>query len=69
MMAGINPPVKNCCGRGIPTVGPTCNKCMRMCRNPEKYFLWDSVHPTQIVYRYMSDYLIRNVLPQFNTTA
>lgn len=69
MMAGIYPPTVSCCGINITTVGPTCNMSVPICPDPRKYFLWDSVHPSEVVYRYMSKYLIKNVLPQFNTTA
>ncbi|KAK1375723.1 GDSL esterase/lipase [Heracleum sosnowskyi] len=66
---GLYPPTIDCCGRGIPTLGPTCNISVQTCPNPENYFLWDAVHPTQAVYHYMSHYLIKNVLPKFNKAA
>lgn len=69
MMAGLHPPNINCCGMGIPAVGPTCNISVPTCPNPQNYFMWDAIHPTQVVYRYVADYLIRTVLPQFNRTA
>lgn len=69
LMAGIYTPIGNCCGEGVLTMGLTCNTFVLTCSNPSNYFLWDSIHPTQVVYRYMSDYLISNVLPQFNLLA
>ncbi|KAL8113433.1 hypothetical protein AgCh_020663 [Apium graveolens] len=66
---GLHPPNINCCGMGIPAVGPTCNISVPTCPNPQNYFMWDAIHPTQVVYRYVADYLIRTVLPQFNRTA
>ncbi|KAL8094395.1 hypothetical protein AgCh_036068 [Apium graveolens] len=63
---GIFTPIGNCCGEGALTMGLTCNMLVLTCSNPSNYFLWDSIHPTQVVYRYMSDQLITNVLPQFN---
>ncbi|KAL1825727.1 hypothetical protein ACET3Z_012505 [Daucus carota] len=66
---GLYTPIGNCCGEGVPAMGLTCNTFVLTCPNPSKYFLWDSIHPTQAVYRYMSDYLISNALPQFNLLA
>ncbi|KAL1829445.1 hypothetical protein ACET3Z_007857 [Daucus carota] len=55
----------NCCGEGFPTMAATCNEFVLTCPNPASYMLWDSVHPTQAVYRVMTDFLIKNVLSQF----
>ncbi|KAK1398682.1 GDSL esterase/lipase [Heracleum sosnowskyi] len=65
---GIQYPIgPGCCGNGLfPRMGPTCDIYAPLCGNPSNHFFWDAVHPTQTVYRYMSDYLITNVLPQFN---
>lgn len=65
MIAGIQL-IPACCGNGFPTMGNTCTTSVPHCDDPSNHFFWDSVHPTQTVYRYMSDYLINNVLPQFN---
>ncbi|KAL1816468.1 hypothetical protein ACET3Z_019042 [Daucus carota] len=63
---GILLPFGTCCGDGILAMGPACNSLVPRCSNPSNHFFWDAVHPTETVYRYMSDYLIRNVLPQFH---
>ncbi|KAL3512425.1 hypothetical protein ACH5RR_025142 [Cinchona calisaya] len=58
--------LKACCGSGGKYNYNEKKICasngVKACPNPAKFIHWDGVHLTQETYRYISEYLIRNVL-------
>ncbi|KAK8672355.1 hypothetical protein V6N13_110727 [Hibiscus sabdariffa] len=62
---GIAETSVGCCGSGI-LVGLSliCNGMSPVCRNPREYVFWDSVHPTQQVYRQLAKYVVKEVVPK-----
>ncbi|XP_057513852.1 GDSL esterase/lipase At2g31540 [Actinidia eriantha] len=57
---------RGCCGAGIVGGGPFCSPFIPVCANPSQYLLWDSIHPGESAYRYISQDLLENALPQFS---
>uniref|UniRef100_A0ACD5VRM9 Uncharacterized protein n=1 Tax=Avena sativa TaxID=4498 RepID=A0ACD5VRM9_AVESA len=62
---GFTETKQGCCGTGLTEVGLLCNVFTRTCRNPSSYVFYDAVHPTERVYRIATDYILKNVIPQF----
>jgi len=56
---------KGCCGTGLFEITPLCNEFSPTCEDPSKYVFWDSIHPTEVVYRYIAKYIQKEVLPMF----
>ncbi|GMI75727.1 hypothetical protein like AT2G30310 [Hibiscus trionum] len=54
---------RGCCGTGLLEASFLCNPLTPVCKNPSKFLFWDSVHPTQQAYIYLTDYIINQVLP------
>ncbi|KAK3443967.1 hypothetical protein EUGRSUZ_B04006 [Eucalyptus grandis] len=55
---------KGCCGTGFVEAGPLCNELTPTCRNSSQYLFWDSIHPCESAYYYISLFLEEQVLPQ-----
>ncbi|KAI3410809.1 Lipase_GDSL domain-containing protein, partial [Psidium guajava] len=55
---------KGCCGTGYVEAGPLCNELTPPCHNSSQYLFWDSIHPSESAYYYMSLFLEEQVLPQ-----
>ncbi|XP_068461766.1 GDSL esterase/lipase At2g30220-like [Phaseolus vulgaris] len=62
---GLKETNKGCCGSGLFEVSPLCNELSSTCDDPSKYVFWDSVHPTEVVYKYIAKYIKMEVLPKF----
>ncbi|XP_015875017.1 GDSL esterase/lipase At5g03980-like isoform X1 [Ziziphus jujuba] len=60
--------LKSCCGIGGDYNFSLAKRCgasgVPVCSNPDQRISWDGVHPTQKAYHYMSDWLIRDLLPR-----
>ncbi|KAM1115193.1 hypothetical protein TB2_038290 [Malus domestica] len=56
---------RGCCGTGFVEAGPLCNALTPVCADDSEYLFWDSIHPTEATYQYLSKYLEKNVLPKF----
>ncbi|XP_022769947.1 GDSL esterase/lipase At2g30310-like [Durio zibethinus] len=56
---------KGCCGTGLLEVSFLCNPLTPICRKPSQFLFWDSVHPTQEVYRYLAKLFVKEVVSQF----
>ncbi|XVF11627.1 hypothetical protein REPUB_Repub08aG0043500 [Reevesia pubescens] len=56
---------RGCCGTGLLEASFLCNPMTPICRKPSEFIFWDSVHPTQEVYRYLAKYLEKELVPQF----
>ncbi|XP_010279185.1 PREDICTED: GDSL esterase/lipase At5g45950-like [Nelumbo nucifera] len=57
---GFTETSKGCCGSGTIEVGETC-RGMSTCKDPSKYIFWDSVHPTEHMYRIIANEALRTV--------
>ncbi|CAL2263370.1 unnamed protein product [Prunus armeniaca] len=55
---------KGCCGTGLVEAGPLCNALTPLCANDLEYLFWDSIHPSEAAYQYISKYLEKEVLPK-----
>ncbi|XP_044973080.1 GDSL esterase/lipase At1g58430-like [Hordeum vulgare subsp. vulgare] len=62
---GFTETTLGCCGTGLTEVGILCNRFTPICRNVSSYIFYDAVHPTERVYRIATDYIVKNVIPQF----
>ncbi|KAK1667627.1 hypothetical protein QYE76_055786 [Lolium multiflorum] len=62
---GFRETKRGCCGTGLTEVGLLCNVFTPTCRNSSSYVFYDAVHPTERVYRIATDYILKNVIPQF----
>uniref|UniRef100_A0A453FUK8 GDSL esterase/lipase n=1 Tax=Aegilops tauschii subsp. strangulata TaxID=200361 RepID=A0A453FUK8_AEGTS len=65
MTTGFAETTLGCCGTGLTEVGILCNRFTPICRNVSSYVFYDAVHPTERVYRIATDYIVKNVIPQF----
>ncbi|BBH04583.1 GDSL-like Lipase/Acylhydrolase family protein, partial [Prunus dulcis] len=43
---------------------PLCNALTPLCANDLEYLFWDSIHPSEAAYHYISKYLEKEVLPK-----
>ncbi|CAM0883014.1 unnamed protein product [Alopecurus aequalis] len=62
---GFTETTLGCCGTGLTEVGLLCNSFSHTCWNASSYVFYDAVHPTERVYRIATDYILKNVIPQF----
>lgn len=62
---GFTETTRGCCGTGLREVGLLCNALTPTCTNVSSYVFYDAVHPTERVYRIATDYILKNVIPQF----
>ncbi|CAK9314602.1 unnamed protein product [Citrullus colocynthis] len=52
---------KGCCGTGLAETGPLCNPKTPTCEDPKKYLFWDSVHPTESTYYFVSNSILKQL--------
>lgn len=64
MYKGFVETKKGCCGTGLVEAGPLCNALTPLCANDSEYLFWDSIHPSEAAYQYISKYLENEVLPK-----
>ncbi|KAJ4979713.1 hypothetical protein NE237_010493 [Protea cynaroides] len=62
---GFTETKKGCCGSGLLEVGPLCNLLTPSCANASKYLFWDSIHPGEVAYRYVTNHIVDNALLHF----
>ncbi|XP_035545917.1 GDSL esterase/lipase At2g30310-like [Juglans regia] len=55
---------RGCCGTGLIEVGPLCTPITPICKKASEYLFWDSIHPSEIAYQYLSNYMMKTVLPK-----
>ncbi|KAK4370217.1 hypothetical protein RND71_009692 [Anisodus tanguticus] len=53
---------RGCCGSGTYEAGPFCNKDRPVCENASKYLFWDSIHPGESAYRYLTNMAMKKLL-------
>ncbi|KAA0059942.1 GDSL esterase/lipase [Cucumis melo var. makuwa] len=56
-----------CCGTGMAEAGPLCNsKTSTICENPSKFMFWDSIHPTEAAYKFITESLLKQFADRLN---
>ncbi|XP_040993807.1 GDSL esterase/lipase At2g30310-like [Juglans microcarpa x Juglans regia] len=55
---------RGCCGTGLIEVGPLCTPITPICKKASEYLFWDSIHPSETAYQYLSKYIMKRVLPK-----
>ncbi|KAL7597654.1 hypothetical protein Lser_V15G26759 [Lactuca serriola] len=58
-----------CCGTGLLEAGPICTYLTPLCTNPSNYLFFDSIHPTEAAYRYVTKTLLNKILRHLNTSG
>ncbi|XP_042495002.1 GDSL esterase/lipase EXL3-like [Macadamia integrifolia] len=57
---------KGCCGTGRLEVSILCNSLVpQTCQNDSKYLFWDSYHPSERAYRFLTTVILRDNINQF----
>ncbi|XP_023533078.1 GDSL esterase/lipase At2g30310-like [Cucurbita pepo subsp. pepo] len=57
---------KGCCGIGLVEAGPLCNVIIPTCKDPSKFMFWDSIHPTEAAYKFVTTSLLKQFLNHLN---
>ncbi|KAM7260282.1 hypothetical protein ACFE04_016023 [Oxalis oulophora] len=52
---------KGCCGTGLVEATFLCNTLTPLCRNPSQYVFFDSIHPSEATYKFMTESLIQDI--------
>ncbi|KAK3232547.1 hypothetical protein Dsin_004428 [Dipteronia sinensis] len=55
---------RGCCGSGLIEAAYLCNPATPTCGNPSQFIFWDSIHPTQSAYQFLSQCLEIEILPK-----
>ena len=50
-LSGFKEVKRGCCGTGLLEVTFLCNPNSKICPDASKYAFWDSIHPTQEMYK------------------
>ncbi|XP_076956563.1 GDSL esterase/lipase At2g31550-like [Bidens hawaiensis] len=51
-----------CCGTGFLEAGPICTPYTPLCSNPSNHLFFDSIHPSEAAYRYITKSLLKQIL-------
>lgn len=62
--SGFEEVTKGCCGSGILEAGPLGTVLSGLCRSPNKYMFFDSFHPSERVYREITNIVLRDIVPK-----
>ncbi|EPS74619.1 hypothetical protein M569_00138 [Genlisea aurea] len=54
-----------CCGSGALEAGPICTELSPVCGNVEEYMFFDSIHPTESVYKIVTRRVVTKLVPLF----
>ncbi|KAK3232542.1 hypothetical protein Dsin_004423 [Dipteronia sinensis] len=62
---------RGCCGSGMIEAALLCNPTTPKCQNASQFFFWDSIHPSQSAYQFLTEHLVSEILPKlsFNQTS
>ncbi|KAM7256550.1 hypothetical protein ACFE04_012291 [Oxalis oulophora] len=52
---------KVCCGTGLVEATFLCNTLTPLCRNASQYVFYDSIHPSEATYKFMTESLIQDI--------
>ncbi|XP_004143225.1 GDSL esterase/lipase At2g30310 [Cucumis sativus] len=55
-----------CCGTGLVEAGPLCNKITPTCEDPSKFMFWDSIHPSEATYKFVTESLLNQFFDRLN---
>ena len=55
-----------CCGTGLVEAGPLCNKITPTCEDPSKFMFWDSIHPSEATYKFVTESLLKQFFDRLN---
>ncbi|KAG5233508.1 GDSL esterase/lipase [Salix suchowensis] len=58
---------RGCCGTGVVEAGSTCNKVTPTCGNASRFMFWDAIHPSESAYKFLTEYLEKNLFSQFKS--
>ncbi|ONK77121.1 uncharacterized protein A4U43_C02F3310 [Asparagus officinalis] len=61
---GFEEAKRGCCGSGLMEVGPLCNIMSPVCKNVSSFVFFDAIHPSERIYRFVTDHIMNNVIPQ-----
>ncbi|PWA91989.1 GDSL-like Lipase/Acylhydrolase family protein [Artemisia annua] len=59
---GFRETMKGCCGTGLLEAGPLCTPLTPLCHNSSEYMFFDSIHPSEKTYRYVTECLKKQIL-------
>ncbi|KAM0044677.1 putative triacylglycerol lipase [Helianthus debilis subsp. tardiflorus] len=61
---GFTETVKGCCGTGLLEAGPicTCTPLTPLCQNSSEYLFFDSIHPSEKAYHYVTECLMKEII-------
>ena len=57
---------KGCCGTGLLEVAFLCNPTRPVCQNPSQFIFWDSLHPTQSAYEFLTKQFVTETIPKMS---
>ncbi|XP_071685605.1 GDSL esterase/lipase At2g30220-like [Rutidosis leptorrhynchoides] len=57
-----------CCGIGF-EAGPICTPFTPLCTNPRNYLFFDSIHPSEAAYRFITKTLLKQILHYYNSSS
>ncbi|KAL5735043.1 hypothetical protein ACOSP7_032904 [Xanthoceras sorbifolium] len=60
---GVVETKRGCCGSGLIETVYLCNPTTPTCGKPSQFLFWDSIHPTQSAYKFLTDYMEMEILP------
>ncbi|XP_071741109.1 GDSL esterase/lipase At2g30220-like [Rutidosis leptorrhynchoides] len=59
---GFRETLKGCCGTGLLEAGPICTPLTPLCHNASEYLFFDSIHPSEKAYRYVTESIKKQIL-------
>ncbi|KAI3760374.1 hypothetical protein L1987_50769 [Smallanthus sonchifolius] len=63
---GFSETVKGCCGTGLLEAGPICTPLTPLCENSSEYLFFDSIHPSEKAYRYVTECIVKQILDKLS---
>ncbi|KAH7547848.1 hypothetical protein JRO89_XS14G0025800 [Xanthoceras sorbifolium] len=63
IISGIVETKRGCCGSGLIEIVYLCNPTTPTYGKPSQFLFWDSIHPTQSAYKFLTDYMEMEILP------
>lgn len=61
-VSGFRETVKGCCGTGLLEAGPICTPLTPLCQNSSEYLFFDSIHPSEKAYYYVTECIKKQIL-------
>lgn len=59
---GFEETKRGCCGTGLIEMGPLCNHFTPLCENISSFAFFDAIHPTERVYKLVTEHIMKNVI-------